>query len=631
MLDVLRRGASTWISKLLLGLLIVSFGVWGIADVFRGFGSNTAYHVGAHEIGVIALDQDYQRELSQISRRIGRPFNKEEALKTGTSQQILSKIVTDATIVEAARLQGLAIPDETIREAILKDDSFKGPNGAFDRNRFVELLRSNGWNEDMYVMRRRTDMIRAQLLDGLSGGQPAPKAMVEALEQYRNETRKVRWAILTGASLGDLGAPDEADLQKFFAERARAFRAPERRTVAALILDPAAIARPGDVTDDDAKAEYDARKSAFVVPEQRRVLQISIVDTAAGAKALDDLKAGKSFEAVAEDLGQKAADIDLGLMAKSAFVDPKIAEAAFALPAVGDVSPIVDGRFGKALLKLAEIAPGATKSFAEVAPELKKEIAAKRAEGDLLSRHDQIEDALAGGAKLDEIAKRLSMKLTELTAIDREGRLADGSKPADIAKYDDLVKGAYESDVGVENDPIDLGGKGFMWYAVTAIDPAHDQTLAQVHDRALAAWKAEETAKRLAEKAKALTERLGKGEDFDEVAKSAGLDVKTSDAFKRGEKAEGLPAAAVTAAFTGPEGFVTTAASDAGDTVLLKVEDVTPPAFFAESEEAKAAAAQLGGSVRNSLLETWLGLATKDIGVTANRAVIDRVTGKARD
>ena len=109
MLDVLRRGASTWISKLLLGLLIVSFGVWGIADVFRGFGSNTAYHVGSHEIGVMELDQNYQRELQQVSRRIGRPFNKDEALKTGLSQQILSKVVTEATIAEAARLQGLAV------------------------------------------------------------------------------------------------------------------------------------------------------------------------------------------------------------------------------------------------------------------------------------------------------------------------------------------------------------------------------------------------------------------------------------------------------------------------------------------------------------------------------------------
>ncbi|NLH83236.1 MAG: hypothetical protein GX458_20715, partial [Phyllobacteriaceae bacterium] len=139
------------------------------------------------------------------------------------------------------------------------------------------------------------------------------------------------------------------------------------------------------------------------------------------------------------------------------------------------------------------------------------------------------------------------------------------------------------------------------------------------------------TSKRLGEKAKVLTDRLAKGEDFDEVAKSAGLEVKTSTAFKRSDKVEGLPATAVAAAFAGPEGHVDTAPSETGDTVLLKVTDVTPPAFFAETDEAKAAADQISGSIRNTLLETWLGLETRDIGVTSNRSVIDRVTGHARD
>lgn len=631
MLDVLRRGASTWISKLLLGLLIVSFGVWGIADVFRGFGSNTAYHVGSHEIGVAELDQTYQRELQQVSRRIGRPFNKDEALKTGLSEQILSKVVTEATIAEAARLQGLAVSDATIRAAILEDPAFKGPTGAFDRSRFADLLRSNGWNEDMYILRRRTDLIRSQMLDGLGGGQPAPKTLVEAFDRHRNETRSVKWARLTAASLGDLGTPAEADLEAFFKDRARAFRAPERRSVTALVLDPDAIARPGDVTDDDAKTEYEARKATFATPEKRRVLQIAVADAAAGEAILGELKAGTSFEAVAEARGQKRADIDLGLMAKSGFVDAKVADAAFAIAAVGEVSPIVEGRFGRFVLKLVEKVDGTSKSFAEVADQLKREIAAKRAETDLLSRHDQIEDALAGGAKLSEIAGRLSMKLTELAGIDREGRLPDGSRPGDVAKYDDLVKGAFESDVGVENDPLDLGGKGFLWYAVTAIDPAHDQTLDRVRDRVLAAWTAEETAKRLAEKAAGLTARLDKGEDFDEVAKSAGLTVATSPAFKRGDKVDGLPATAVAAAFGGPEGHATAVSGEANDTVLLKVVDVTAPTFFAESDEAKAVAAEISGSIRNTLLETWLRLAMRDVGVTSNRSVIDRVTGHARD
>jgi peptidyl-prolyl cis-trans isomerase D len=631
MLDVLRRGASTWISKLLLGLLIVSFGVWGIADVFRGFGSNTAYHVGSHEIGVAELDHDYNREIQQIARRSGRPFTKDEALKTGVGQQILSRIVTDATIAEAARLEKLAVSDQTIREDILRDPTFKNAAGGFDRNRFNELLRSNGWNEDMYIVRRRADMLRAQLLDGMVGGQPAPKVLVEALDTFRNETRSIRYAVLSAAGLGTIAPPDEATLKTFFTDRARAFRAPERRTLSVLVLDPASIARPDDVSDDDAKTEYEARKARFTVEEKRRVLQVRVADAAAGATFLAALKGGKTFEQAAEDLGQKAEDIDLGLLARSAFADQTVAEAAWSLGAVGDVSGVVEGKFGPVVLKLADRVAGSSKSFAEVAPELKKEIAARRAENDVLSRHDQIEDALAGGAKIDEVAARLSMKVRAVDGVDREGRLADGKPVAGIPHWDDVLKGAFESDVGVENDAVDLGGKGFLWYAVTKIDPAHDQTLDEVKDRVVAAWTAEEVARRLGDTAKSLTERLAKGEDFETVAKSAGLEVKTSPAFKRAEPPEGLSTKVAAAAFNGPEGHVGTVTLDNGDTMLLSVADVTPPTFFAESDEAKTAASRISGSLRNSLLEVWLGQVRTDIGVTMNPAVVDRVTGRIRD
>ncbi len=631
MLDVLRRGASTWISKLLLGLLIVSFGVWGIADVFRGFGSNTAYHVGSREIGVAELDHDYNREVQQIARRAGRPFTKDEALKTGVGQQILSRIVTEATIGEAARLDKLAVSDATIREDILRDPTFKNAAGGFDRTRFVELLRSNGWSEDVYIVRRRADMLRAQLLDGMAGGQPAPKVLVEAVDTFRNETRTVRYAVLSAAGLGEIAPPDEATLKTFFTDRARAFRAPERRALSVLVLDPPSIARPEDVSDDDAKAEYEARKARFTVEEKRRVFQVHVADAAAGEAFIAAVKGGKDFGQAAAELGQKAEDIDFGLLARSAFADPVIADAAWGIPAVGDLSGVVEGKFGPVVLKLADRVAGSSRPFAEVAPELKKEIAARRAENDVLARHDQIEDALAGGAKIEDVAARLSMKVRTVDGVDRQGRLADGKTVDGIPHWDDVLKGAFESDVGVENDAIDLGGKGFLWYAVTKIDPARDQTLDEVKDRVAAAWKTEEVARRLGETAKSLTERLGKGEDFDTVAKSAGLEVKTSPAFKRAEPPEGLSTKAVAAAFAGPEGHVATVTLDNGDTMLLVVADVTPPAFFGESEEAKTAASRISGSLRNSLLETWLGQVRTDIGVTMNPSVVDRVTGRARD
>ncbi len=630
MLDVLRRGASTWISKLLLSLLIVSFGVWGIADVFRGFGSNTAYKIGKTEIGVAELDNAYGRELRQMSQRAGRPVNKDEALRSGLSQQILSRIVTDTTFREAADSLRLGISDAAIAADIVADASFKGTNGAFDRNRFVDLLRTNGMNEAYYVTQRRADLVRGQLLEGVSGGVSTPQAWLEAVHHFRNEARTIRYATISASTIGTIAEPSEADLATFYEARKVAFRAAETRNLAVLKLDAAAVAKPGDVTEDDAKAEYERQKARFGTMEKRRVRQISFEDTAQAEAALAEIAAGKSFVEIATARGLEEKDIDLGLMAKTGFIDPKVADAAFALPAVGARSGVVAGRVRPVLLELAELVPGTQKTYADVSADLKLEIAKKRAEADVLTLHDQIEDALAGGTKIADVATRFHMVAQVIDHLSRDGTVADGSKPS-LPLLDKLVNEAFESDVGVENDPLDLGGHGFMWYAVTAIAPAHDRPLTEVKDRVLAAWKAEETAKRLAETAKAVTDRLAKGEAFDAAIEASGLKVETSADFKRADKPEGFSPAMIAAAFAGPEGHVASVAGPGDSRVVLQVASITPPVYFPGTDEEKELGQAISASLRRGLLEDWVRAVQKDIGVSVNQQVVARVTGRAKD
>lgn len=631
MLDVLRRGASTWISKLLLGLLIVSFGIWGIADVFRGFGSNVAFKVGSTEIGMAQFDQTYARELQQISQRLRRPFNKDEALKMGVARQIIDKVVTEATIAEVAHDLRLGVSDAAVATDITQDASFKGATGAFDRSRFVELLRSNGWNEDVYVMKHRADMLRGQLLEGVSGGLTAPKVMLEVIDQYRNEQRSVRMITISAETLGEIALPSDADLATFFEARKVAFRAPETRNIDVLMLDVDSIAHAADVTDDDAKAEYTRQKARFGTPEKRRVRQLTFDDAASAQAAAEKLAAGTSFADLVAQRGAKLEDLDLGLIARTAYLDPKVADAAFGLAKVGDVSGVVQGRFRAAIVELAEVAPATEKPFAEVAAELKLEIAKKRAETDILSRHDQIEDALAGGAKLREVASRFGLKPIVVDKMTKEGKLPDGTTFAAVPNAAKLISAAFESDVGVENETLDLGGKGFVWFAVTAVDPAHDRPLAEVKTEVLAAWKAEETRKRLSDAAARILERLKKGDDFDTVAKEAGFEATNTPEFKREDRPENLSAAAVAAAFEGPEGHIASVQGIGDSRIVLKVVSVTTPAYFGETDDARAVAERTNATVQTSLLESWLARIQKDVGVYTHQQNVARVVGRAKD
>ena len=631
MLDVMRRGASTWISKLLLGLLIVSFGIWGIADVFRGFGSNVAFKVGSTEIGVGEFDMTYARELQQISQRLRRPFNKDEALKLGVARQIIDKVVTEATISEMAHDLRLGISDKTIASDITQDPSFKGSTGAFDRNRFVELLRANGWNEDIYVTKRRADLLRGQLIEGVTGGIAAPKVLLEAIEQYRNEQRSVRAVTISAETLGEIALPSDADLAAFFEARKVAFRAPETRSFDVLVLDADAIAKAADVTDDEARAEWTRQKVRFGTPEKRRVRQLAFDDAAAAEAAAKKLAAGTPFADVVAERGAKLEDLDLGLLAKANYLDPKIGEATFALGKIGDVSGVVQGRFRAVILELAEVVAATERPFAEVAADLKIEIAKKRAEGDILARHDQIEDALAGGAKLREVAERFGLKPTVVEKMTKDGKLGDGSTFAAVPNAARMITAVYESDVGVENETLDLGGKGFAWFAVTAVDPAHDRPLTEVKTEALAAWKTEEVRKRLGEAAGRLLQRLKAGEDFDTVAKEATVTPVTTAEFKREDRPEGLSPAAVAAAFEGPEGHIASVQGNGDARIVLKVASVTTPAFFPDTEEARGIAEKTATTVQTSMLESWLAQVQKDVGVSTHQQNVARVIGRAKD
>lgn len=630
MLDVLRRGASTWVSKLLLSLLIVSFGVWGIADVFRGFGSNTAYHIGSSEIGVVELDQSYASELRQLSNRAGRPINKEEALRTGLSQQILSKITTDATFREIAKGMRLAVSDEGVGKEIVADPTFKGADGAFDKRRFAELLRNVGFNEAWYVQNRRGEVVRNQIMEAIGGSLAPSDTWLAALDQFRNESRKIEYVVLSAASVGAIAPPTAEELAAFYEKRKAAFRAQETRDVVALRLDSTTLAKPGDVTDDDAKAEYERQKARFATPEKRRVLQISFDEKAAAEAASAEIAAGKSFEAIAEARGLSIKDLDLGLLAETQFLDDKVAKAAFGLAGVGTVSGVVEGSFRPVVLKLAEVTPGSSRAFAEVSAEIKGEIAKKRAEADVFDLFKQIEDAIAGGTKLVDVAKRFGVAPLVFSKLTKEGVTAAGEK-IDLPQRDKLLSGAFDSDVGVENDVIDLGGHGFMWYAVTAIDPAHDRPLAEVEDKVRAAWTAEKTAEKLAADAKGVETRLAEGRSFAEAVGPTGAAVKTSEAFRRSEAPDGLPPSVVAAAFSGAKGHVASVAGAGGDHVVIHVVDVEDAAYFPGTDAEKAIAARVSGSLRASLVEQFVRAEQKAMGVSANPAVIGRVTGRVKD
>lgn len=621
MLDALRKGAGTWIAKIFIALLVMSFAVWGVADIFQGFGQNVAAKVGDTEISIYSFDRTYRRDLNNLGRQIGRPLSTTEGAQFGIPQQTLGTLVAEAALNETATGMKLGVSDQKLAALIQADPSFQRAGGGYDRNQLDLVLRNSGMSEDDYVRERRKLAERQLLAEGISGGVAAPSAYLEALHNYQSETRDVNYLLLDVSLLDAITEPDTTALSTYFEEEKQQFRAPEYREITLLELSPEKLARADDISDEDARVEYERDLDRYSKLEQRNVRQMSFPDPEEAALVAQQMTDGASFDDILTERSLGENDVNLGLMAQSDFLDSAIADAAFALDE-GDTSGVVDGRFSSVIVNVTKIEPQSTRPFEEVKGEIKTQLAQEQAEREVLDLLDEIEDARAGGALLPEIAQRFHLTTTSPVAFDTTGKDMQGGD-ADLPEVQGIVRGAFDSDIGIENDPLQLGQRGFLWYEVTKVTPSRDRELDEVRDRVVAAWKTSETERMLSELSSSLIEKANSGTDLETIAGEAGAELKFAAGIARNVASGDINAAAATAAFNGPQGAVfDVAAADDTGRLLIEVDAVNVPAFFAEAQEMQALRQQLSQQMQDSLLNQYVADIEAKVGVEINQSAI---------
>jgi peptidyl-prolyl cis-trans isomerase D len=627
MLGALRKGAGGWLAQLFIALLVVSFAIWGVSDIFSGFRSDTIATVGGTDISVQEFARQYEQAKRQIAQRLGQPLTDQQAQLFGVPSQVLSRLVTDATLNDEASSFGLGVSGETLAKQIADDPTFQGPTGAFDRARFVQALNGIGITEDQFVEELRKSYVRQQLASALIGAMKLPDAYMRAFNEYQNEERDMSYLVLPPTLVTDITEPSDTDLTAFFNEHKSDWRLPELRSVRIMKMTPEDLANASEITDEDAKKVYDTQLAArFTTPERRQVEQIVFKDAGDASAAAAALADGTTFDALLAERGLKPADVDLGLVTRDKLLDPKVAEAAFSL-APNSVSGVVDGQFGPVILRVTTVEPEVVKTFDEVKDQIKKELAEARAAQEISDQLNVIEDARAGGSTLDEIAKNYDLKVVTYPAIDSEGKNADGEPIADLPGGKQLVSAVFETDVGLENNPLPLD-KGYVWYEVTAVSAERDRELAEVRDKVVAAYKKAEVDKELTKIADDIRDRLAHGEAIDAIAKERGVEVQTAKALKRATAPSGeLTADAITAAFDGPKGYVAVAPGvDQAKIVLVATESTIPP-YFSGAPDLSQAEERLTSDIGNDLLGQYITQLQQRLGVAVNQVALQQVIG----
>lgn len=631
MLRGIRAASANWLGKtvmtIVMGVLIISFGIWGVADVFRGFGQSTLAKIGKTEISVEQFRQIYNDRLQQIGRQRGKPMTMDQARAIGFDRMVLGQVVSEAALDENVRRLGLGIADTEVSKLIMRDPNFRGPSGAFDPARFAQAVRQAGFTEQRYVFEQRRSILRRQIGGSVAGGLAPPNTLVESLLRVHTEQRNVAFIRLAADQAGAIDAPTPEALTKFYEERRALFRAPEYRKIAVVLATPEEVAKWSVVSDDDAKKIYAERIERYSTPERRQVRQMVFPNAAEAKAARERIAAGATFADIATDRGLKPSDTDLGLVVKSAVIDPAVADAAFSLP-VNQVSEPIAGRFGTVLVEVAKIEPGVTPAYESLAPLIKRDLALERARSTVQDLYNKIEDERGGGSSVADAAKKLGLNAIVIEAADRSGRTPEGAPVADLPQGIDVMSAAFASDVGVENDALQYRN-GYLWIEVLGVTPSRERALDEVKDDAAKRWRDDQISTRLKARADEMLKSIAAGTSLADLAAAASLKVETATSLTRASPAtETVPQSLVAGAFSvAKDGTGQVQGKDPSERLVFHVTDITVPPVDLTSQQAKALVEELRRAQADELIGAYIGDLEQRIGTTINQAAFANATG----
>lgn len=535
MLTALRRAAESLVAKILFLLLTASFAIWGIGDVVRNiFQPDTSVAtVAGQRIGLDEAMGEYRRELANLTRQFAGRFEPTEAIRRTIAEQVVTRLAAGHAIDAEAGRMGLVIGEEALRQAVFALPVFAGPDRRFSPALFQNFLRNQGMGEPQFLALLRADLARQTLITAVRGGAAAPSLLARDLTRFIGETRTADIAAIDAGALPAPPAPDEAALRRWYDTHAEDFTAPEYRSILVAALGPDQLAGEVEVSEADIAAAFAARARELGQPERRDADQLQLPDEAAAGVLAAQWKLGADWATMAAHATEAGGTANrLGLVGRDAIPIPSLAEAVFGAAEPGVVGPLRTP-FGWAVVRINRIEPGHTPTLQQAAPELRAAIARERAADLVYARERTVEDALAGGAGLEEVARQNGMAVFTAT-VDAEGRDERGSAVELGPAAREALAAAFAASPADEPRLSEAPGGVFYAVKVLGITPAAPKPFEAVRDSVEAAWTADARSRAAEEAATALmTASRAPGATLADAARAANVALSRSPPIPR--------------------------------------------------------------------------------------------------
>ena len=572
---------AVWALMALLILGLGGFGAINLSGNLRSIGS-----VGDKSISVDQYARQLQQEIRAIEAQTGESLSFARAQEMGLDRAVLQRIVRNRALDHEADEMGLSIGDATLRDEIVAISAFQGIDGNFDREGYRFALQQSGMSEAEFERSIREEAARGLLQRAILGGVSMPDTYARTLVDYVAEQRSFTWARLSESDLDTpVAAPTEEELQAYYDANTDDFMLPASKSITYAWLRPEDLLDEVEVPEEELRAEYDARSDEYDQPERRLVERLVFANEEAATQAAAALEVdGTTFEALVEERGLALADVDMGDVAKSDL--DAAGDAVFGAQS-GDIVGPLPTSLGPALFRVNAVLPAQNVPFEEAREVLEETLAISRATRAVESRAQEIDDRLAGGATLEDLAEETKMNLG---TIDWTQESSEG-----IAAYGAFREAAasLSADAFPQIDQLEDGGVFAMRLDETK--PERPEPFEQARDAVETAWRDAQIVEALTAKAESLTGTLAEADGFE----AAGLTPQLGEGLTRSSYVDGTPDDFMDQVFDLDEGGV--AVLPAGDSVVvLRLDAVTPAG---EDDQTQALMTRLSQQLDQALAQ----------------------------
>lgn len=627
MLTAMRGWLNSWVAKGLFILLILSFAVWGIGDFVTGRGGapTSVATVGGREVPIDQATEAYRRQLAELQRSFGPQFQPVLGLRQRIAEDAVNRLVTLTAVAEEADARGVVVTDEALRQVVFSAQPFQGLDGRFSRVAFEAFLRNAGLTEARFLDLLRGDVKRQQLLSAIRAGAVAPTALaapVLAFQQEQREAIAVEMPFIAAAAPEE---PTEEQLRRYWENNADRFTAPEYRRFTLMALTVEGVAREITPTEAQLRAAYDARAAEFQKAEARTIEQAVLADEAAARALAAAWREGLDFAAVetrAAEAGGTA--VALGEVAAADLPDAALAAAAFAAQAGAVLDP-VRSPFGWHVMKVLSVTPAATRSFGEVRAELAQEVAHELAAERIYTVANRVEDSIAEGIPLAEVARRHGLPLREVAAMDHDGRAPDGARVDLGPSGMQVIDTVFTTQPGPPTRLVEAEGANFFAVQVQAVTPPALRPFETVAQEVRTAWENAERRRAMEAQAAQMLAAVQGGTAFEAAAAALGWTARRIGPFHRGARGAGAPPPALLQAIFGLKPGDVTMVEANQAFIVISVARVIAPEQTAERLDPLRAT--LANGIADDLEAQFAQAIQTRAGATINPRAIQLMVG----